>query len=118
MSMLTKALPIPLNKIPASLDQLCLRVIRGNQMNHSMQTIFQICFKNDLLVTQIPCQHKATVDGPEFSHILGCKIQILKESRHPTAFILTKKTVRGNLRTKIFVYSCSSMGFSQAKTYS
>nr|UYX57542.1 hypothetical protein [Nicotiana tabacum] len=91
MSMLTKALPIPLNKIPASLDQLCLRVIRGNQMNHSMQTIFKISFKNDLLVTQIPCQHKATVDGPEFSHILGCTIQILKESRHPSAFILTKK---------------------------
>ncbi|KAG5588656.1 hypothetical protein H5410_049090 [Solanum commersonii] len=36
MSMLTKALPIPLNKIPASLDQLCLRVIRGNQMNHQV----------------------------------------------------------------------------------
>ncbi|YP_173372.1 hypothetical protein NitaMp162 (mitochondrion) [Nicotiana tabacum] len=119
MSMLTKALPIPLNKIPASLDQLCLRVIRGNQMNHSMQTIFKISFKNDLLVTQIPCQHKATVDGPEFSHILGCTIQILKESRHPSAlFILTKKTVRGNHLTKIFVYSRSSTGFSQAKTYS
>lgn len=38
MSMLTKALPIPFHKIPASLDQWCLRVIRGNQMNHSMQT--------------------------------------------------------------------------------
>ncbi|PHT28582.1 hypothetical protein CQW23_31796 [Capsicum baccatum] len=118
MSMLTKALPIPLNKIPASLDQLCLRVIRENQMNHSMQTIFQICFKNDLFVTQITCQHKATVDGPEFSHIPGCTIQILKESRHPSAFILRKKIVRGNLLTKIFVYSRSSMGFSQAKTYS
>ncbi|KAK4375094.1 hypothetical protein RND71_005771 [Anisodus tanguticus] len=118
MSMLTKALLIPLNKIPTSLDQLCLRVIRGNQINHNMQIIFKICFKNDLLVTQIPCQHKATVDDLEFSHNLGCTIQILKERRHPLAFILTKKIVRGNLLTKIFIYCRSSTSFSQAKTYS
>ncbi|PHT89829.1 hypothetical protein T459_04942 [Capsicum annuum] len=118
MSILIESLSIPLNKIPTILDQLCLIVIRGIKMNHNIQIIFQIYLKNDLLVTKIPCKHKVTIDGSEFSHIFGCTIQILKEKRHSSVFILTKNTIRVNLLTKIFLYFCSSTGFSKVKTLS